>query len=781
MRRRLAFYNLSLIAGILMGYVFFERGERIYVISLMIILMASLDVMLNIDLIKAKDIKVCIALALFGFILIGNYFICFNNQYNSINQSGEKELEAYVKSIEIGKDRVKMVLRSKGGQNFSATIYSNNRRNQKALNTAKSLSYGDEVIVIGKMDVPETSRNPGSFNYRLYLKSKKVGAIIRIKSIKKISKRYNLIELFRRRLYIKKKEFLHEFVESPEIKGFISGVIFGDTGQIEEDVYDEFRKNGTAHILAVSGLHIGFLVSMLKFLSKSRKTFPVTVLIIVILFFYGELTSWNISTVRSEIVAVMSLIAFHLKRPTDLLSSVSLASMIILVYNPYFLFNQGFQMSFLAMLGITFFKNFPENIAGKKLRGMIGIQSLMAIYSAFFFNTFNPLSIIINIPVVFIVSLIVPLSLVLMGINIISNIWVVPLRILISSLAGFTLKINHLLYMGGSASSDIKSINVILFFLIIIITLFFLSEQVKIWIIRKDRSRLFKSLITLVIIAIVFSLPFSNKFAKDELVFIDVGQGDAIHVKSVKRLKRSVNIMFDGGGKRDYNIGEKVLKPYFLKNGASRIDYAFVSHLHMDHYKGLKELSEIFPVENLYLDIINKNEKAKNVNSVNFIEIGDEVKIDNNVKITVLWPNQERIEELSKVANEGENEKNMVLMLCYRGVKVMMTGDLTGEDEKKMMRYYKSKDGGYDAIRCDIIKICHHGSRSSNTEEFLNAVRPSVAVIQVGKNNMYGHPSSEVIKRLKDKGIRTYRTDMDGAIGIDIKGRGKYSIDKMIN
>ena len=779
MRRRLAFYNLCLIAGILIGYIFFEKSERIYSIILVIIIILSLNILFNIELIEAKDMKICVSLIFLGFILFGNHYFYFENIYNSIEQNAFAETEAYVKSVEVGKDRIRIVLSDKEGKYLTFTIYSKEKRNQKAFETAKLLSYGDKVIVTGKMSVAEPSRNPGFFNYRLYLKSKKISSVIRIKTIKKISTRYNLIENFRRRLYIKKKEFLSEFSADSETRNFISGVIFGDTSLLEEDVYDEFRKNGTAHVLAVSGLHIGFIVSMLRFMSKARKTFPITILIIFILILYGELTAWNISTVRSEIVAVMSIMSFYLKRPSDLLSSVSTASMIILLKNPYYLFNQGFQMSFLAMLGISFFKNLPENIIDNKLKGMIGIQILMAIYSAFFFNTFNPLSLLINIPIIFIVSLIVPISLILIGINIVSGIWLYSLKSIIMSLSRITLRLNHFLYMGGSISSDIKSMNVIVFSLFISILLFFLSEQVKVWIIRKDKIRLVKSFMVLVILTTIFSLPFVNKFSKDEIVFIDVGQGDAIHVKSGNRFKRNVNIMFDGGGKMDYNIGKKVLKPYFLKNGTNRIDYAFVSHLHTDHYKGLIELSEIFPVKNLYLNNINKKEKSMNVYSLNYIEIGDELKIDDDVKITVLWPNQIRNDDLNK--SMDENERNMVLMLNYRGIKVMLTGDLTGEDEKKMLDYYKSEFGTYKPLQCDIIKICHHGSRYSNSEEFLKAIRAKTAVIQVGKNNMYGHPSEEVISRLKDNGVRTYRTDVDGAIGVNIKGSGRYSIDKMIN
>lgn len=378
--------------------------------------------------------------------------------------------------------------------------------------------------------------------------------------------------------------------------------------------------------------------------------------------------------------------------------------------------------------------------------------------------------------------------------NIIFDIWAGVLIKMIINLSRLTIFINHFLYQRGSTSLNVRSRGILLFSLSVGVLIFIFSEQVKIWIIRRDKRRIIISLLTMIFFISSFTIPFNNKFRRDEIVFIDVGQGDAIHVRTANKLIKGRNIMFDGGGSRDYDVGEKILKPYLLKNGAGKVDFAFISHLHEDHYKGMSELSRDFPVERLFLDKLYENEKNEKENEIysrkrDFLEIGDVIEAGKDIEITVLWPyiDDYNSDEVAKKGIEndgektGENDKNMVVMLRYKKIKLMITGDLTGEDEEKMLEYYKRHYGNYKMLRCDILKSPHHGSRYSNSEKFLRAVSPRAVVIQAGEKNIYGHPHEETLKRIKRLGIDVYRTDKSGAIGVDIRGGNKFIIDKMIN
>lgn len=801
MRRKLAWYNLSLIIGIIIGYIFFEKNERVYAIILIFFFIICLNILFDIELMRMAELKICLGFAIVGIVVLSSSFFYFSNLYSEFNKESDIKIRAFVKDIEIKDEKISLLISEGRGINSICNIYykkgfGRDEGNNREL--SKSIKVGDEIVVSGKRKIPKLARNPEMFNYRLYLKSKKISSLINAKSVDIDGiKEGNLWE-FRRKLYSKKREFISKFddsndVKNKEVQGFIQGVLFGDTSLLDDDICAEFRKNGTAHVLAVSGLHIGFIISMLRFLSRSNKTVPVTAVIILVLILYGELTGWNISTIRSVIIAIMALISFYIKRPFDLLSAVCTASILILSISPYYLFNSGFQMSFLAMLGITFISNSFGKLIGGKIGGVIGIQMLMTSYSAFTFNILNPLSIIINIPVVFIISIIVPLGLILILINIIFDIWAGVLIKMIINLSRLTIFINHFLYLGGSTSLNNRSRGLLFFSLGIGLLIFIFSEQVKIWIIRRDKRRIFISLLTMIFFISALTMPFNNKFRRDEIVFIDVGQGDAIHVRTVNKLIKDRNIMFDGGGSRDYDVGEKVLKPYLLKNGAGKVDLAFISHLHEDHYKGMSELSRDFPVERLFLDklyIDGKNGKNDKPNEIysrerDFLEIGDVIKLGKDIDITVLWPyfdeyNSDEIAEKG-IENDGENDKNMVLMLRYKKIKLMITGDLTGEDEEKMLEYYKRNYANYKMLRCDILKSPHHGSRYSNSEKFLRAVKPRAVVIQAGENNIYGHPHEETLKRMEKLGIDIYRTDQSGAIGVDIRGGKNFIIDKMIN
>lgn len=806
MRRKLAWYNLSLIIGISIGYIFFEKKERVNAFVLFFIFTICLNIIFDIELMKMAELKICLGFTIAGMVVLSSSFFYFSNLYNEFDKASDIKIRAFVKDIEIKNEKISLVISEGRGINSICNIYykkgfaryeGNNRE------LSKSIKVGDEIVVSGKRKIPKLARNPEMFNYRLYLKSKKISSVINAKRVDINGTKEGKLWKFRRKLYSKKREFISKFDDSndgknKEVQGFIQGVLFGDTSLLDDDIGDEFRKNGTAHVLAVSGLHIGFIISMLRFLSRSNKTVPVTALIILILILYGELTGWNISTIRSVIIAIMALISFYIKRPFDLLSAVSTASILILSISPYYLFNSGFQMSFLAMLGITFISNSIGKLFGGKFGGVIGIQMLMTSYSAFAFNILNPLSIIINIPVVFIISIIVPLGLILILLNIIFDIWAGVLIKMIINLSRLTIFINHFLYLGGSTSLNVRSRGILFFSLGIGVLVFIFSEQVKIWIIRRDKRRIFISLFTMIFFISAFTIPFNNKFRGDEIVFIDVGQGDAIHVRTANKIIKDRNIIFDGGGSRDYDVGEKVLKPYLLKNGAGKVDFAFISHLHEDHYKGMSELSRDFLVERLFLDKLYENGKNGKENKIysrerNFLEIGDAIKVDKDIEITVLWPyiddyNSDEVEEkgiendgINDGEKTGENDKNMVVMLRYRKIKLMITGDLTGEDEEKMLEYYKRHYGNYKMLRCDILKSPHHGSRYSNSEKFLRAVSPKAVVIQAGENNIYGHPHEETLERIKRLGIDIYRTDQSGAIGVDIRGGNKFIIDKMIN
>ena len=831
---------------------------------------------------------------------------------------------------------------------------------------------GMRIVADGTIIVPESADNPGCFDNRLYLRT--TGTVCTLKAsrvfmlneaerlaqsnadtdhteqsgskdqrrvavgkgqkqkqkqkqpeeIRGIGRMFekirNIIQrnrsCLRRRLMNAREEYL-DSISDPEIKAFIKGMIFGDKSDINEELREEFNANSTGHILAASGLHIGFLYALLGALARKRRTIILTLATMAIILLYGEMTMWSASTVRAVIVLGISLASFYLKRRSDLLSSVSAAALLILAARPYQLFNTGFQMSFLALSAIAFMAEPLSVLAGEGLAVPLAVQAGLLPVTAYTFHRINLLSIFINIPVIILAAVLVPFCIfslfliTLTGLAAALSGWVLDISGWISAvsdwmtsgLAELLIQTNSLLAGDGVFSASVTSPGPGPILLIYLILLVLSSEWMRIRLLRRNFREITAALIAVLLISAALWSATFNPFTNDRVVFVSVGQGDCTHIREGNK-----NILIDGGGRAEYSVGEKVLAPYLLANGADKVDLALVTHLHSDHFQGIKELCSCFPVGALgipgeyrdtdpseylqdrtslqekvnfqdkeylldmeyhkssesagssgndtgaaYLvgtdnpekpedltnsavkvkssDLTNSADKEKSsyltnsadvANRIIYLNTGSRIDISDDVWIEPIWPPKDEdsraysnrnysnnassihnassahTEESINAANlaerntsgrdsegmkrsdnrksaDNENENNMVYMIFTHGIKVMVTGDLLEKDELEMVNYYE----GTDVLNCDVLKVAHHGSKSSTCEAFLEAASPSIAVIQVGKNNFYGHPHKQTLERLEERGIPVYRTDLNGAIGIETsKDRMKIDLRK---
>jgi competence protein ComEC len=209
-------------------------------------------------------------------------------------------------------------------------------------------------------------------------------------------------------------------------------------------------------------------------------------------------------------------------------------------------------------------------------------------------------------------------------------------------------------------------------------------------------------------------------------------------------------ILIDGGNNSDYDYGENVVMPYLLKHGIYSIDYVIISHFDSDHYGGTKFILENMKVKNVVigkqfetsenLEEFLKIIKDKKIN-LNIVEAGDKINIEKNLYFDVLWP------DFSNVINTNIiNNNSLVCKLNYKNTSILFTGDIGLEAEKALISKYSNEN----ILKSTILKVAHHGSSSSTTQEFLKIVAPKICLIGVGKNNKFGHPNEEVIKRLED-------------------------------
>lgn len=254
------------------------------------------------------------------------------------------------------------------------------------------------------------------------------------------------------------------------------------------------------------------------------------------------------------------------------------------------------------------------------------------------------------------------------------------------------------------------------------------------------------------------------------------GNGDSTLI-----LVENKKILVDGGGNANlekYDVGTKVLLPYLLDREINELDYIFISHFDADHCNGLISVLDKLNVENIvitkqskqsteYLNIIEIAQNKKT--NIIFLKQGDKIQFNKHTYITCLYPYQNpKFDDL--------NNNSMVLKLTHDKFNMIFTGDIEEEAEKLIYDEYKFSD----ILDANVIKIAHHGSKTSTTKEFLKLVSPEIALIGVGKDNTFGHPNVDVISRLEQMNTKIYRTDNMGEIHMWINRNGKIQIETHI-
>ena len=621
----------------------------------------------------------------------------------------------------------------------------------------------DRVYITGEVSIPKERSNPGTFDYRRYLKSIGIRCIITADGIENVKKAGGIAALLK-----SAKCRTADIFESAlgDDSAVVMGLLFGETSGIDEDIIETFRRGGTAHVLAVSGLHLGLLYSFLCRFKRKKRSIPADIAIVLALSAYTALAGFTASVVRACLMIFIHIAGNHLNRRYDLISSTCVSMIIILAINPMQIYSAGFQMSFLAV--ITLGIMIP--LIQKKIKGillpMIAVQTGMVPYTMYVFNYVSLTSVISNIPVYFIAAAMIPA-----GISVIAFCWLPVIAKPAAMITGLFVKLllwcNDFTYMGGVFTFDVASPSVIFLAVYYIFIFYMCSEAGQIALIRRNYKKIAAVFAAAVICGAGCSVYLSDGFEKTDMVFVDVGQGDCLHIKAGGK-----NLLIDGGGSFNYNVGKSTLKPYLLKNGVTKIDMAIATHLHTDHYQGLKELSQTYRIKKLGVyeaNSVNENHLKKEfkTDEILYLAAGDVINMSRNVSVEVLSPDRG-----NPLDEKDENKNSLVLRVNVKGSSVLMTGDIDEKGEKSLI--------ADTDIKADILKIAHHGSRYSSCEKFIAVAAPKIAVIQVGKNT-YGHPSEEVIKRLEEHKITVLRNDEQGAVGIRVNKAGDFGIVTMRN
>lgn len=643
-----------------------------------------------------------------------------------------------------------------------------------------NIEVGQRIYAEGLLIAPDKSRNPKTFDYNMYLKAKNIHRVMYIKPHQiTLAGKGNISFL------ISATETIKNIIERkiralfPGVEGnVLLAVLLGEKGSVDDNQMIKFRGIGIAHVFAVSGLHVGIIYLGLERLLLKINFKMRLGAVVLILWIYAGVTGFSSSVMRAALLLTLMVFAPLLNRRYDSLSAIAVAAFLFLLPNPLLLLNVGFQLSFSAALSIALlYKPIKAKLAAlppyvaQLMAASLAAQLGTVPIIAYHFNIFSPIALLINVPIVFLIGYIVPLGF----IAVFSSYFSVTVAKLFARMVYILLLgVDFLsIWAYDLPYSNIKVISPSLFMIFIYYIFLGILIQKKEWHIKATKVK--KEKILMVLAAIGISVYFMHNvfFYKHEIIFVDVGQGDCTLIKTPERK----TILIDGGNRSSDNIGKNsTLVSFLLKNRIGKIDVMILSHPHGDHMGGLMEVAENLVVENLFVSMdAEKREEWGSMEKICAnkripvfqVTKGDRIEVGKEVIIHILSPDKELIDG----SRDDANNNSLVLLVAYLKRKILFTGDIEKEAEQQLVKEYSPMD-------IDLLKIAHHGSRFSTTEEFLDVFLPKIAVIQVGRNN-FGHPHQQVLDKLSHRNISVYRNDRNGAVRITFN-RDKIRVNTML-
>lgn len=621
---------------------------------------------------------------------------------------------------------------------------------------------GMEIVGSGEILEPSKAGNFLAFDYKNYLTNRGVnGTLISNDYVvdDDIGFTYRLKNGFRG--YIIKT--IDNHLEEPE-GGLLKGILLGDTDFIDEEFLKNIRGLGAAHVLAVSGLHVGIIIASIGFILSLLRMNRRHALVISLCtgWIYAFFIGLPLSVLRALIMMTFIILGFLLHRKYDMMNSIMNAICLMLIVRPLWLFDTGFQMSFAAVVGICLFnrtvKFYEMSKTLKYLLFIVFVQIFVFPVSLYYFNHISILGIVANLLIVPVVSATLFLIVVVLPLNLVSGFASTALFFIIGAAlkavvftAEMLMKLRYAVLNFRSPGLD----EIIIYYLLVICILYFLSYPEE-----RYRFKYLYSTAALMMIIYVSVFLVVPEMGNNNLrvSIINVGQGSASLLQYGKKC-----FMVDAGGTvmGDYEIADRTLPDYLVKRGVRVLDTIFVTHYHADHYSGIDKIDESIKIKSIISGHRDEYILAEFNNKIDFLGInkGDRINIDKDFTIDVIWPPDD-------FESDNENNNSLVLFVDYKGTTILFTGDIEKEVEDEISNSLN---------KIDILIVPHHGSGTSSSENFLLKTMPDYGIMSYGENS-YGIPAKDVIERYDDIHTKLYETYIDGEVVIDVDNKGGYSI-----
>ena len=657
-------------------------------------------------------------LILITFSIIYVFYFTKIKKYNSIYDNNQKEVVGIISKIIINDDNIKLTLKS--NEDIIVTYY------YKSKEEINNLKLGLKVKVFGELKKPLNNTIPNIFNYKNYLETKKIYYLFTAKDFDIVDN--NISFLYRI------KNYLIDRCNKIDSLGYIKSLVLG-INDIDEEIDNIYKVNGIMHLFAISGMHISLLSSLLlKLLKKFIKNNDLIMIVIIIfLILYSMLIGFTPSVTRSLYMYILLNINKRFKLNISNLKIIILVIIIMILYNPFYIYDIGFLYSISTSLGLIIYSKSINK--SNKIISLFKISLIANIFSLpiTINNNYqiNILTLIINILVVPLVSYIIyPLCLLTLFIPLIYSILKIGI-IILELISKLFYKIKFLIII--MPKMNIAIIITYYFFLLLII---------------KYNKRIFKLFLFLVLIFNKYSYLFDNNAY---IYFFDVGQGDSSLIVSSKH--KEVILIDTGGLFANYYPIENIIN--FLKSiGITKINYLILTHGDYDHMGYSSYLINNYKVKNVIF-----NNGTFNDLELELIDILYKKNITYYQSLEYLNIANSKLYFLNKEIYNNENDNSSVLYLKLSNYKFLFMGDASIDVENKLIKTYSLNN-------IDVLKVGHHGSKTSSSKDFINYINPKYSIISVGKNNLFGHPNKEVLKVLEQSEI--FRTDKNGSIEFKI-------------
>jgi len=775
----------SYVAGIILANIFgFLDYFSLFIIFIIVCFLSWLS--------YKNDWKITIILFLLSFLFIGMVNTSYhlqpvgpNNIYNFSGEQGNLFGTVCHAEIKQAYNYQEIQVKTNFFQLYDKRYQANGHVLLRVYGVEPVIKFGDVIKAEVLLQEPELPGNFGEFNYRDYLKRQNIFLTdsIEINKLEITGHSENLsinslIYGIKNRITRK----IEKIYKSPG-KSLIKAILIGDKTEISRELTDIFQDAGIMHILAISGLHVGIIAIVLLFIFNLIPKYWINdlfkyLIIIIIMLGYAAMTGFRPSVSRATLMLAIVIIAKCFNRPYHIYNSLYLAAFLILLWQPLYVYDAGFLLSFVVTFFIIFLAPILEDkleylpsyfrkLFSVSLSAWLGVVPL----SAYFFYKISFIGILSNIIIIPLIGVILILAL----LSIFLSFLFLPIAQLFSL---FNEVLINLLLIAGKKLSSLPFAyqhvaqpglaSIILYYIIILTVFYSIHFWAKYDLLKKKRR-------FWLIVSFSFILIFINVLFPSSLLavhFINVGQGDCILVQTPQKK----NILIDGGGTpySDYDIGKNIVIPYLRREGISQIDIMFLTHPDTDHLEGLlpvlKEMKVNLVVDSgvqyqdkMYLDFLSLIQEDENISYFQ-TRAGDVIRIGSDIEISIINPSI-----VSNCVLENDfNNNSIVLKLQYKNTDFLFTGDIEEPAEINIL----SRN---NLLKSDILKVAHHGSDSSTGDLFLEKIKPEVAIISVGANN-FGHPNPDVIKKLEKKCQKVFRTDLNGTIIVRSNG-SKYYIN----